>query len=365
MRVSPAPLLLLVLATAASLFAGEQPEAARPRSPLAPIAPLPALAEFARARQISLSGVALDDPGSAPATGDAATFLVCLQDGSQQLQWLACLQSAELTPKEARLKPLKERAVNSGTGRTWRFPATRTALKVLFIGPFVEGATPAGPPGEHLERVLVAAEHLSYGLDEYARVELAYRQNRKAAGLDKAWIAISENPLNDEFLAMGRRVAAAIDYPPECDRIRCGGTHPISALVDAARRINPFESVLRQVLNEPSPVSVLKHRGISTRWEYYRITPIEEAPYPGLPACYQLGLRVHLNDEVAARALVAVTAPRPPLQTSAGIVGIYAEKPGEPDKRLYIRLLATRRAPTARMSVAEAERPREIAPPGN
>ncbi|MCX6951891.1 MAG: hypothetical protein NTV51_06965 [Verrucomicrobia bacterium] len=49
-----------------------------------------------------------------------------------------------------------------------------------------------------------------------------------------------------------------------------------------------------------------------------------------------------LNRKVAARVSLFVTAPQPPLATSAGIVAMTVESPSRPDRRVELRVLAAR-----------------------
>ncbi len=344
MRAPHVWLIFLCWATCAGVSLAAEPKTTRPPpGPLVVVPPLPALVDFAATRRIPLAGVAVAPQTAKGQRGDGVVMLVSLFDGGELQQWLACIGTADLTEKEQRLKPLKENVAYSGTGRVWHYPATRAALDVVLIGPFSDRPNHENPPKETLHRVMTCDEHLAFGLDEYARAEMAYRQAKKAAGMEKVSIANSEFPLSDDALAAGRRVAAAIGYTPEKDYVRCGGRHPLASFVDSARRVRAFDAIIKQVIDEPSPWSVMKNRGISTQWDYYRFQQVAEPEMGGLPDTYQFSLRVQMNNNVMARALFAVTAPRPPLQSCGGIIGVYAEKPGDPSKRLYVRLLATRR----------------------
>ena len=90
-------------------------------------------------------------------------------------------------------KPLPEGVMFSGTGQTWHYPISRTALDVLFIGPFLPSTAPGSIPVEIRKRVLASPEYLSYGLDQYCRVEMRYRQAVRDAGIKNAWITASSN----------------------------------------------------------------------------------------------------------------------------------------------------------------------------
>ena len=62
---------------------------------------------------------------------------------------------------------------------------------------------------------------------------------------------------------------------------------------------------------------------------------------------YFLPLVFSLNSKPAMACRLAVTSPRPPLLTSAGIVGIAAQRPDGKGPHLMIRLLAGRVGPAS------------------
>jgi hypothetical protein len=332
----------LIVFPAALLSADDKPLVAT--DPLTDVAPLPALAEFAAAHHIPTSGIALADAGAKPQKGDAVTLLVTLFDGSSERQWLARIEADDLTENERQLKPLSEGVMYSGTGQTWRYPISRTALNVFFIGPFSPSTARGSIPVEIRRRVLTNPEYLSYGLDQYCQAEMRYRQAVRDAGIKNAWITASSNPLSAETVRMGQHVAALINFTPEEDRIRTGGCFPVVSFVDVATKVPAFEAVLRHVLDMPSIWSIVRHLGISGNWDYRDFVRVS-TPGAGVESStYRFGLRLNMNEQFSIKSAFTVTAPRPPLQVCAGILGVYAERPSDASQRLFIQMVAAQPA---------------------
>ena len=250
--LSRAVILVLLASSAADLYGADYNPKPLATDPLADVAPLAALVEFAAGRHIPIAGITVAGEGATPRKGDAATLLVTLFDGRLERQWLARLEADDLTADERQMKPLPEGVMFSGTGRTWRYPVSRTALNVVFIGPFFQAMAPGYVPREKHERVLTSPEYLSCGLDQYCRVEMSYRQRLKDAGIRDAWIGYWSVPGSADIIKMGQRVAAQINFTPDEDRIRTEGGFPVVSFVEIATEIPAFKSVLVHVLDMPS-----------------------------------------------------------------------------------------------------------------
>jgi hypothetical protein len=106
--------------------------------------------------------------------------------------------------------------------------------------------------------------------------------------------------------------------------------------------------VLEQVIQKPSIWSVLGRFGVRSGFEYgwQEVRVASGVKVAAEQPLYLLPLRVWLNDILAVRATLAVTAPRPPLQAAAGIFALCAEHPTDTDHRLFIRMLSARRTPS-------------------
>lgn len=105
--------------------------------------------------------------------------------------------------------------------------------------------------------------------------------------------------------------------------------------------------ILRRVIDTPPILSIVVNLGVSvslrTDFAAARTLPpvaIDGQQFP----VYELPVELLLNDRPALRSKLLVTRPRSPLNLSAGILGLDAFQPSDPDARVSIRVLAARRA---------------------
>ena len=339
-------LLVWVVSPAGRLF-GADDKPLVTTDPLADVALLPTLVEYAAAHHIPLVGIAVAEEGAKPQKGDAVTLLVTLFEGNAERQWLACVEADDLTADEQRKKPQPEGVVHSGTGQVWHYPTTRTALNVVFIGPFSPAAARSSIPVEKHERVLTSPEYLSYGLNQYCRAEMRERQSEKDAGIKDAWISYSSFPLSADTVKMGQRVAALTKITAADDRLRAGCWFPLGSFVEIIMKVQAFEDVVKHIVDMPSIWSIARHLGVINYWHFSDFVRVSEPGAGGESATYRFGLRLNLNEQFSIKSALTVTAPRPPLQVCAGILGVYAERPSDASQRLFIRLVSAHRAAEA------------------
>jgi len=341
-------LLLVLVATAAVRLPAAEKLLFTP-DPLTPVAPVPSLVAFAGAHRISLAGIDLADAGAAPQKGDRVTLLVTLFHGSAFQQWLACLESDELTEKESRLKPPDDAVIHTSTGLALRYRTTRAALRIKFIGPFSPNSVASRGPDEadlvKQARTLVSPEYLNSGFDGYCRSALEIAPRVNASGVKPHYTAGSM-PRSPEELKAAKPFSDAVHLTPEEERLDFGVYFSVVQFFSAAIEVAAFQDVLEQVVNKPSVWSVISHAGLRMDLSFWWMDVqaiADNRAGVALPA-YQFPLRVFLNGALGVKATLAVTTPRPPLQTCAGIVAMCVEHPTDASKRVFIRLLAARRS---------------------
>lgn len=106
-------------------------------------------------------------------------------------------------------------------------------------------------------------------------------------------------------------------------------------------------SVLRQVIDPPSLLSILTNLGVWVRTDvrFDKAVALEPVEIDGhrYPV-YELPVELQLNRQPALRCKVLVAEPDSPLNLSAGILGIDAFQPSDPTARVTIRVVAARRS---------------------
>jgi hypothetical protein len=319
--------------------------------PLTEVTPVPALVAFASAHQIPLTGIDLAPTGAAPQKGDEVTLLVTLFKGPAFQQWLACLGADDLTEKESRMKPPGAAVINTSTGLALRYVTTRTALRVRFIGPFGPNSPTFRERDEALvkqARTLVSPEYLNSGFDEYCRSALKIAPRIITAGIVPYYSAGSATRSAEELKA-AKPFNEAVRLTPEEERLDFGVYFSVTNFFYAATEVAAFRDVLEQVVSEPSIWSMITHTGVRMDLSFWwmDVQAITDSRAGTSLPIYQFPLKVFLNGALGIKSTLVVSTPRPPLQTCAGIIAICVEHPADESKRLFIRVLAARRAEKA------------------
>jgi hypothetical protein len=335
------PLLLAVNAHAA----------VSPEGPIEPqfsSQPAPALIAFARTRSIPLERIDVASAQQPPGKGDQVTLLITLVRGEAREQWVATLTGDELTPAEAGLKRQPKITIHTFTGQKLQFERTRTALNVYLAGPFsVSGAKePSREPVETQHRTLVTAEYLVHGLEPFCRSAMDVGRRMRARGwTDGDGYAAGFSPFSEAALQVGRRFAEKFQLTAEEERLENEAYLAMVSFFDTARGIPEFNRLAKTAIDFPSVWSLTKNFGLSSTmlFRWVDVRAIEPGGISIHQPTYGFPLTVLLNQTVATRASLVVTAPHPPLHLSAGIVAITADHPTDRTRRFIMQVIAARR----------------------
>ena len=101
--------------------------------------------------------------------------------------------------------------------------------------------------------------------------------------------------------------------------------------------------------DRPSVWSLLWHGGISStefRWDMEHLAPADtrERGLSAHPAAYYCPMRLLLNHHPSLDLTLVVTAPHSPLLSCAGMLSVLAEKPGDKQVYLNLRIVSARRS---------------------
>src|SRR5262249_24097528 len=109
-----------------------------------------------------------------------------------------------------------------------------------------------------------------------------------------------------------------------------------------------LENILLKVIRKPSLWSVIRHVGVTVnlRINVKGMMPADPKPWGALAgdAPYYFPLTLDLNGQPALNGTFIVTSPRPPLLSCGGIIGMLAEKPGDNETYLILRIVSARLA---------------------
>jgi hypothetical protein len=312
--------------------------------PFTPVALVPSLVAFASSRGIPLEGIALAAEGAVPLKGDEVVILLALEKGGTTQQWLARVETDDLTKKEQTKKSWPDDVIHTSTGLHLHYPNTPAALLVELTGPFSASST--RPPGATAHaRSLVSREYLELGIAPFCRSALQIVPRMEAAAITEFHYSGSTSTPSAETVSRGKQSAAAFGLTAEEERLFFSVYFALQSFFGAAMAI-PGNNIVGEVIQKPSVWSVVRHFGVDTtfsfNWQDVEVAPEGKAAVH--QPIYLLPVRLSLNDVPAVKANLAVTEPHPPLQACAGILAVCAEHPTATDRRLFIRVLSARRA---------------------
>jgi hypothetical protein len=333
---------------AAHVFAAASPGATA--EPLSSHHPAPALVAFAQTHNIPLDQIDVTGAPPPPTKGDQVTLLLTSVRGDAREQWVATLTADELTPAETALKPQGKATIYTFTGQKLQYDRTRTALNVYLAGPFSVSETnrPSREPLETHHRTLVTAEYLVHGIEPFCRSAIDVGQRMRARGwTDSNGYAAGFGPPSEAALKVGRAFAEKFQLTAEEERLENEAYLAMVSFFDTARGIPEFNHLAKTALDFPSLWSLTKNFGLSTAmlFRWVDVSPTEPGMISIHQPAYQFPLFVVFNQTIATRASFVVTAPRPPLHLSAGILAITADHPTDRTRHLFIQVIAARRGP--------------------
>jgi hypothetical protein len=300
--------------------------------------------EFAKANGIPISGIDRLSPSDTLRAGDSVTALVTLAEKSgKKSQWFLYTQVSAPPGNSNGVM-----VIHNTFGNKFEFPSFPTPVTLRTIGPFVEvdGKSKAAKLHDDKASFKLDKGYLSLGLDS-AAAAIARNEGSKQHGT----FASGTRPFPADQIKKSKESAVEWAVTPAEERA-LGGSYPaLLSYFDVVQHTEGLENILMQVLDRPSLFSLARNLGIRSvgfSWKQARKSSVppsawgmaDEAPI------YEIPMVLMLNDHPSLEFIMIVTAPRPPLLTSAGIIGVIAQKPGKKEPELTIRIISGRLAGT-------------------
>jgi hypothetical protein len=342
-----------VLAAVAGMFAVKVTAEPKPK-PFVPdfkfSVPLNATLLAANRAGLLVEGFAA--PASRPElqSGDTITALVSLIEDKALTQWLVQLRAADLTEKEKQMPPLPDWRLYTSTGQEFNFAGKRAALEIRMVGPLKSWATndekAVRAAKDQKVRILVNSEHLQLGFDRacaaWARTDAALAH--KGSKAQPSW-RMNTQRFTPEQLVQGKTDGQLLGMTVEEERAMAGSFPALLEFFSITLQTSELKDVLMEVADIPW-WQLIKHGGQPEINVNY-LSPFGrgEAKTWQLSAdesVWFMPLRFELFGKPVLACRLAVTAPKPPLLTSAGIVGVAAQRPDGKGPHLMIQIMATR-----------------------
>jgi hypothetical protein len=231
-------------------------------------------------------------------------------------------------------------------GNKFEFPSFPTPVTLRTVGPFVDDKK---APKLHDDTASFKLDkgYLSLGLDSAAA---AIARNRNDGSKRHGMFASGTQSFSAEEIKKSKESAVDWKVTPEEERA-LGGSYPaLVSYFDVVQHTQGLEDLVMKVIERPSLFSLAMNLGIRSvgfSWLGARLSSAPASAWGMSDAVpiYEIPMTLMLNEHPSLNITMIVTTPRPPLLTSAGILGVIAEKPGKKEPSLVIRIIGARLAP--------------------
>ena len=313
------------------------PGAQGPGDEIPKLSPMPACAALISAAQTNHIPIGQFDPLSATNAlepGDSATFLGTFVHKRSCTQWLLYVEVASFTSGWQPEKKPTPMTVNL-FGTPIEFESKPIPAKLRMLGPFDVGATEPLNVKERKAVFTMNESFLSLGLES-------------AAAVLWRWSQIQSNTFST---SQTNNVQRKKTKPPlEEQRAIAGAIPALTSYFEIVQHVDGLEDILWKLVKWPSVWSMVKDRGIEAGIGFGGDgpPPVPTSPQnwnlpPSTPVFYFPCL-LSLNQEPSVKITLVVTKPNPPLLTCGGIIGLLAEKVGDDQTYMTLRIVDAKRA---------------------
>jgi hypothetical protein len=288
-----------------------------------------ALVTEANRNHIPIEGMDTSSSTNGLRGGDSATVLATFFQKKKQTQWLLYLEAATPDAAKSANKPATF-TVGSAFGPPMKFKSRPYPVKLRMFGPFAAAGSAKQPKWKETgAQFSVNEDFLALGLDQSAA--LLYRWS-KVTNFNKG---------------LTSKALRAMNPTPDEQRALCATFPALISYFEIVQHTEGLEDLLRKLIELPSLWSIIKHRGVEmtlTFADKVLPSPADPADWhlePSTPAYYFPWL-VQLNGEPALNVTLVTTSPRPPLLICGGVTGLLAEKIGDEETYMTLRVISAR-----------------------
>ncbi len=325
--------LALLLALALSGCCSPEPIAPLDPSILAPgAAEEAALSERFRKMRLPFEGFAAVEPEGEWRVGDELLYGVEYSDGDERDAWILGLRVMSRPFPVGELMVLlgndsEESTVSVHRGAQFSIELTDSRGRVhrFTSDSILVAASTFDESGEQLEQKIsvVPQAYLTGGFREACEL---FRDGAFPAGS-------ADSLSEDEVGRYGEALASAL-----------------AAMLTLFRTLEQNEAmakILWKIVDRPSVFSVIVRGGatanLSPRFELSEVETRDLSGRPPHAVAHRFPIDIDVNGKAALRALLSIVDSDCPLRVGAGLLAIDGQHPRNPDRRVRVRLLATRR----------------------
>ncbi|MFA5263545.1 MAG: hypothetical protein WC378_06935 [Opitutaceae bacterium] len=288
-----------------------------------------------------LQGIQVGADDAKPQVGDTITALVHLGsfDGKPRpSQWIIRLQlTAKISTESPQRKP-RDATLYTNTGEKFTFHSEQTGMKLETLGPIKVDTKPDQSLQIKYCEIFAATDYLGLNLYHTAQVFPRIRGSHLT-------LEAGPKPFPADDVNVQQPRAAALNLTTDDLRSFSGVVPALEQFLAIVRNTPDLQDILFQILDKPSLIDVFRH-GANSSLSFDLLggghSDGQEIFWPDTKhedfGCLHFNL-VLFKKPILTVALY-VTTPRPPLLTSAGILGIFAWSPSKLNKIVAVRVLS-------------------------
>lgn len=325
---------------------------AKPTRALPPfewLKPTPATLAAAEKAGWSLNGLSIRETPATLQSGDAVIAMVTLIKEKTQEQWLVRLATVDLTEAE-RVEASKERKMTfyTTTGNEFEFGGRRTAFSLHVLGPFFDASQKAKKREDKSARILTTSDFLGLGFDRAADFFVRDQSASKEGPSESGTISFSNRPYPPEVLEKAKNNRATRVMTAEDERAVVGTLPALLEFFNVSSQTPGLKEIVRNVVDIPW-WALVKSGGrvsnVNIDFGSHLSQRNQPKNWPLNAPLYTLPFTLMINSKDSLVCIMGVTAPKPPLLASAGIIGIAAGQPSGKGPRLMLQIVGVEQAP--------------------
>ncbi len=308
---------LLALCIAAHCRANDVQVALSPK-----LKPTPVCATISTAtatNHIPLGGFDVSFTNRVLQPGDSMTVLGTVSIKKKESQWLLYVEAQR--PTHTTNPPPY---VLNLFGSPIKFESKPVPAKLRMLGPFAVSKT-ASDSKEQTDQFELNESFLALGLEQAA--EVMHDRNVMTNSAPEA------------------RDIMKAKLTPQEQRALAGAIPALTSYFEIVQHTDGLESLLYKVVKLPSVWSMVRRFGVTVEFNVLPdpspANPTDWGLPPGTPI-YYLHCMLLLNKQPALKVTLVVTNPDPPRLICAGVVGLLAEKPGDEETYMTMRLVSAK-----------------------
>ena len=312
----------LALVTILTLANADAQEALPPK--LKSVPTYAALATAATTNRIPISGFDHAIPTNLLCAGDSVTILGTMITKEKKSQWLLYIEGKSRAPNTTNPPPM---VVHLSTGKI-SFPSRPVPAHLRMLGPCADSDGANFKFQEQTADLTLNESFLGLGLNDAAAI--IWRRHQSSNGT-------TPNPQPGKVDKK---------FTPEEQRAMAGAISTITSYLEIVKHTEGLEDLLAKLIKKPSVWSVVRHLGVTVNLFFgdkaFPANPADWDLPPGTPVFY-IPCSLRLNDQPALKITMVATKPNPPRLICGGVIGLLAEKPGDNETYMTLRVISARR----------------------